>query len=85
MEQLELCGPDLPRPFADGLRDKIRELRIKFAGFEYRMLYFFHGKKIIITHGFVKKTRAVPDEEIDRAVKSMRNFDERLKRGEIEL
>ena len=55
MEKLEEEGPNLPRPFADVLRGKIRELRISFRSNRYRFLYFFFGKKIIITHGFEEK------------------------------
>ena len=85
MEQLEIYGPDLPRPYADSLRDKIRELRIKFSGSQYRLLYFFSNKKIVMTHGILKKTEQVPEEEIDKAVRMMKDYETRLKRGEIEL
>jgi phage-related protein len=66
LQKLEEHGPDLPRPYADVVRGKIRELRLVFASSQYRFLYFFLGKRIIITHGFVKKTDKVPEEEIAR-------------------
>ena len=31
MQLLEECGPDLPRPYADTVREKIRELRVVFG------------------------------------------------------
>lgn len=31
LEKLEEEGPNLPRPFADVVRDKIRELRLSFG------------------------------------------------------
>jgi hypothetical protein len=37
---LEREGPNLPRPYSDIVRDKIRELRIGFGSNEYRFLYF---------------------------------------------
>src|SRR3989338_3757895 len=83
IEQLEFHGPNLPRPFADVVRGKIRELRLRFASVHYRFLYFFVGKKIIVTHGFIKKTAQVPEEEIVRAISYMDDFLIRLKRGEI--
>jgi hypothetical protein len=67
-------GPNLPRPYADIVRDKIRELRVGFGTNEYRFLYFFFGKKIIITHGFIKKTDKVPLNEILKAEWIMRDF-----------
>ena len=83
-EQLEIHGPNLPRPYADVVGDKIRELRLKFGGTNYRFLYFFAGKMIVITHGFVKKTDKIPENEIQRAGRLMIDFQERLKRGEFE-
>jgi DNA-binding XRE family transcriptional regulator/mRNA-degrading endonuclease RelE of RelBE toxin-antitoxin system len=43
IELLEEEGPDLPRPYADVLRDKVRELRVKSGPAHYRLLYFFLG------------------------------------------
>lgn len=80
IEQLERHGPDLPRPYADIVHGKIRELRIGFGSNEYRFLYFFHGKQIVLTHGFIKKTRALPVQEIERAVKAMDDFLRRQRR-----
>ncbi|MCK5718988.1 MAG: type II toxin-antitoxin system RelE/ParE family toxin [Thiomargarita sp.] len=40
LEQLEINGPTLPRPYADLLRDGIHELRIKLTGDQHRILYF---------------------------------------------
>lgn len=84
MLQLEIYGPNLPRPYADVVRGKIRELRVGFASQHYRFLYFFAGKRIVITHGFLKKTGPVPEEEIDRAERQMNDFLGQLERGEIE-
>jgi len=74
IEMLETQGPDLPRPYADIIKGKIRELRIGFGTNEYRFLYFFRGKKIIITHGFIKKTDKVPVEDIEMADRIMEDF-----------
>lgn len=38
IKKLEEYGPDLPRPYADIVRDKIRELRVIFASTQYRLL-----------------------------------------------
>ena len=82
MEQLERLGPDLPRPYADTVSGKIRELRVVFGSNQYRFLYFFYGKKVIITHGFMKKTDRLPTQEIDTAERVMHEFLERAK-GEM--
>ncbi|MBI5198045.1 MAG: type II toxin-antitoxin system RelE/ParE family toxin [Nitrospirae bacterium] len=66
LKLLEEKGPDLPRPYADLLQGKIRELRVSFGKYECR-LYFIHGKTIVITNGFLKKTQKIPQDMIDRA------------------
>jgi len=85
IEKLNELGPDLPRPYADVVQGKIRELRLMFASNQYRFLYFFMGKTIVMTHGFVKKTDKVPYEELRYACKAFDDFNERFRRGEIEL
>ena len=79
MARLEEQGPNLKRPHADTLRGKIRELRCGFHTFEHRFLYFFWNKIIVITHGFLKKTRAVPGSEIDSAEQAMNDWLKRNK------
>ncbi len=78
-------GPHLPRPYADVVRGKVRELRVSFGGLHHRFLYFFHGKHIVVTHGFVKKSSAIPEEELALAQRFMADFEERVRRGEIQL
>lgn len=76
LELLGELGPNLKRPYADVLRDGIRELRCVFGGDQYRALYFFViGQRIIVTHGVVKKTWKVPHEEIERALRCKREYE----------
>jgi hypothetical protein len=74
IEMLEEYGPDLPRPYADVLDGPIRELRVKFGNLQYRILYAFRGKIVLLTHGFLKKTWAVSQEEIDRAKRYLNDW-----------
>ena len=74
LDLLEREGPNLPRPYADVVRGKLRELRVGFGGMHYRFLYFFQGNQIVVTHGFVKKTAAIPENEIARAEWLMADF-----------
>lgn len=78
-------GPDLPRPYSDVVQGKIRELRVSFGGMRHRLLYFFYGKHIVVTHGFVKKTAAVPQQELTRSRRYMEDFLSRMERGAIHL
>lgn len=62
-------GYELRRPASDYLRHGIRELRIKHKTVQYRILYFFFGKNIaVITHSIVKKSSAVPNADIEKAL-----------------
>ena len=75
IKRLQQRGHELRRPEADYLRDEIYELRIDLQGIHYRVLYFFHGRKIaVLSHGLMK-TREVPSKEIDRAVERKRKFE----------
>jgi len=83
IELLEEEGPDLPRPYADVLQDKIRELRVKFGPVQYRLLYLFVAKKVIVTHGFVKRTDQIPKAEIEKALNVMEDFWRRVEKRDI--
>lgn len=66
---LQKHGNRLTMPYSKHLRDGIFELRIQAGGNIARVLYFFvSGRKIILTHGFAKKTKKTPKKEIDRAI-----------------
>ena len=85
LERLKQLGHELRRPEADYLRDGIYELRVSLQGRQYRILYFFHGKRVIVTHGFFKKTAAVPEEELARAQRWMDDFVTRVEQGALRL
>src|SRR5216117_3661190 len=77
--RLQLLGDQghmLRRPAADYLRDGIYELRAKASRIQYRILYFFHGREVVvISHGIVKQQAAVPPVEIERALTRKRAFE----------
>ena len=73
---LKQFGHDLRRPHVDYLQDEIYELRVSFRGTQYRMLYFFHGKNVVIVaHGLVKE-RDVPQYDIDLSLKRKEKYKE---------
>ena len=74
LERLREMGHELRRPEADFLRDGIYELRVSQRGVNHRILYFFHGAiAAIVSHGLVKE-RAVPPNEINRAIERKKRF-----------
>jgi phage-related protein len=74
LKRLEDFGHELRRPEADYLRDQIYELRASYQGVHYRMLYFFHGRSVVVvTHGVVKE-RETPAREIKKAIRAKEAF-----------
>jgi phage-related protein len=74
LKRLQAQGHELRRPTADYLRDGIYELRVGLRGMNYRMLYFFHGRELVVVSHGLQKERVVPSKEIDRAVDRMNQF-----------
>ena len=65
---LKTNGSELREPYSKHLDDGIFEVRAQVGSDISRVLYFFMvGRKIILTHGFIKKTQKTPPSEIDRA------------------
>jgi phage-related protein len=73
IERLAEQGHELRRPEADYLRDGIYELRIPHRHLNYRVFYFFHEQRAVLSHGTTKEGR-VPSTEIDRATDRARMF-----------
>jgi phage-related protein len=65
---LQEYGNELREPYSKHLDDGIFELRAQVGSDISRALYFFiMGKRIVLTHGFIKKTQKTPAAEIERA------------------
>jgi len=75
ISMLESGGTALREPHSKHLDDGIFELRAKVGSDITRVLYFFViGRRIIITHGFVKKTDKTPPNEIKKAKQYRHEF-----------
>lgn len=78
---LKEYGVLLKEPYTKQIKGKIRELRIKDAQGNIRVLYFtYTGQRFILLHGFVKKTDKTPSRDIEIAEKRMKDF---IQRGGI--
>ena len=76
---LEEKGRELRLPYSDHLEDGIFELRTKQSSNIVRSLYFFYeGNRIVVTHGFRKKTQKTPPEEIDKAKRYRNDYLSRI-------
>lgn len=75
IELLAEHGVLLKEPYTRQVRGKIRELRVIDAQGNVRIFYFFYAKKrIILLHGFVKKTDKTPQRHLDIAEKRMKDY-----------
>ena len=75
MEILEEKGNLLREPYSAPLEDGIFELRAVQGSNISRALFFFYIEgRIIITHGFIKKTQRTPREQIELAKKYRDDF-----------
>lgn len=75
IDLLQANGNSLREPYSKPLRDGILELRAKIGSDISRVLYFFIiDRRIVLTHGFIKKTQKTPSSEIARAISYRQDF-----------
>ena len=73
VELLMEFGPDLRMPHSRSLGDGLFELRPRGREGAGRSLYcFVKGRRVIILHAFIKKTRTTPKRELAVARKRMK-------------
>ncbi len=78
IEQLRARNISAREPLVKHVQGKLYELRVESQANAYRVLYFiFTSRRIVLLHGFQKKTQKTPSREIAVAVKRMRRFIER--------
>jgi phage-related protein len=75
LRQRQNHGPPLTAPVegADGLF----ELRVGGANIARVFFFFRPGQEIVCTHGYVKKSQRLDSGEVARAVRRMRDWEER--------
>ena len=75
IELLGANGTELREPYSKYIGDNIFELRAKVGSDISRVLYFFFvGRKVILTNGFIKKTDKTPRGEKDRAIRYRQDY-----------
>ena len=81
LELLEEKGNMLREPYSKYIDNGIFEIRCKQGTDITRVLYFFYYEgKIVLTNGFIKKTKRTPKNEIELAYKRKADFIERMNR-----
>lgn len=84
LDFLQQKGPDLRRPYADKVRDKLYELRVRFGSDNVRILYFFFGVRVVVLlHGFRKKDRKIDPKHLMIAEKRRIDFITRYEKNKL--
>ena len=72
-EQMLITGPNLGMPYTKAMGDGLFEIRARGAEGIGRAFYCcMKGKRVVILHGFVKKTQATPIKELRLAKQRMK-------------
>ena len=75
IEQLRLRNVRAQQPLARHLEGKLWEMREESSTNIYRLLYlFFSGRRIVLLHGFQKKTQKTPRHEIEIALQRLDRY-----------
>ncbi len=76
IRRLAQAGYELRRPEAAPLRNGIYELRAWSGRVNYRLLYFFHGRNVVVLAHALTKEDEVPDVDIKRALERKDRFED---------
>lgn len=72
----------VPKTYLKHIEKDLYEIRVKFGSNIFRVFAFFDGNKlIIIINGFQKKTQKAPKNEINKALKIKKQYDDENKRN----
>jgi phage-related protein len=78
LDQLRVRNVHTREPLVKHISGKLWELREESRTNIYRVLYVFYtGRKIVLLHGFQKKTQKTPAKEIAVALRRLQHFVER--------
>lgn len=80
IDLLSQFGIKLKQPHAKHIEEDLWELRIKYSSDISRIFYFIPvKKKIVLLHGFIKKTEKTPPKQIKVAKERMVDYKRRFK------
>lgn len=84
--ELETLGFKLHRPKAAKVEDGLYELRVEFSPNNFRILYYYCIQQhIVLLSAFKKKRNDLDRNDIETAAARRNDFNERIRKGEIEL
>ena len=77
LTHLQAVGNRAAAPISEALGGGLFVLRVSVGRQEVRIFYaFFPGQRIVLLHGYFKKTRAIPPRELETARGRLRELQE---------
>lgn len=74
-DRMRIVGANLGEPHTKAMGDGLFELRLMGAEGIARMMYCtLPGRRIVMLHGFVKKTQKTPRAELETALRRMKEI-----------
>jgi phage-related protein len=74
-ERMEMFGPDLGMPYTRAMGGGLFELRLRAAAGQVRVFYCtMDGRKIVMLHQFMKKSKTTPRKELEVANRRLREM-----------
>ena len=68
-------GPEIGMPFTEQISPEISVIRVRAGRTRWRLFFFTHlGRELVILHMFAKKTRALPQHEIEIAKRRRKDW-----------
>lgn len=71
IKDVEFAWP-IGKPLVDSLGRGLWEVRSTITDGIARVIFYVQGSQMVLLHGFVKKTQKTPKQDIDLALKRMR-------------
>ena len=70
----------VPETYLQNMQDGLYEVRVKLASDIFRIFCFFdQDKLIVLANGFQKKTQKTPKQEIEKALKIKKEYEDEKK------
>ena len=74
-QQIEISGPNLGLPYTRPLGDGLFEIRARgYEGIGRAFYCCLVGCRVVILHGFIKKTQKTPVKELKLAIKRLKEI-----------
>ena len=73
IDLLEIFGHKLTLPHSKKVHAQLFELRVRGKQ-EVRIFYTFHKDEAVLLHGFVKKSKRIPNKEIRTALQKLQHL-----------